>query len=374
MTANDKEAFIMTENGPNRNNGVRVMIVGQSAAVSGAAACALEGCPGIIVAAKPVSGNLAVARLNREPVDVMVMEIDQKAGDPEKIITKILGADPGLKIILVDILSFSSVQNSMQGLLSGAAEFIPLPPPPRRKLKLSVDPAFQRNLRRLVLALGRARQKEGQKRQAKYKPLPVTLRQAARARPGVILIGSSTGGPKILVAVFRRLPLVVKQPILVVQHMPANFTKTLAETISKETPWTCREGIDGEEITGGRIYLAPGGLHMTVDTVGGPGTKKKIRLDDGAKVNFCRPSVDTLFTGAAKAYGGKALSVVLTGMGRDGLNGARAIVEAGGTVIAQDEDSSTVWGMPGAVAEGGLCSAVLPGRDIAPHIRKLATQ
>ncbi len=361
----------MTENAPNRKNDVRVMIVGQSAAVSGRAARALEGCPGIIVAAKPVSGNLAVGRLNREPVDVMVMEIDQKAGDIKKIMAKILTADPGLKIILTDILSFSSVRNSMQGLLSGAAEFIPLPPPPRRKLKLSVDPAFQRNLRRLVLALGHARQNKGQRRQAKYKPVAVTLRQAAKKRPGVILIGSSTGGPKILVSVFRRLPLVVKQPILVVQHMPADFTKTLAESISRETPWTCREGIEGEEITGGRIYLAPGDRHMTVE---GLGAKKKIHLDGGAKVNFCRPSADPLFASAAKAYGGKALSVVLTGMGHDGRDGARAIVEAGGTVIAQDEDSSVVWGMPGAVAEGGLCSAVLPGRDIAPHIRKLATQ
>jgi two-component system chemotaxis response regulator CheB len=361
----------MTVTGANHNDGVRVMIVGQSEAVSGMAARALEGCPGMIVAAKPVSGNLAIARLKREPVDVMVMEIDQKTGDPEKILGKILAADPGLKIILAGIISFSSVQNSMKGLLAGAAEFIPLPPPPRRKLRLRVDAAFQRDLRRLILALGHARQKEGQRQEAKLKPLPVILRKAAQVRPGVILIGSSTGGPKILVSIFRRLPLVVKQPILVVQHMPADFTKTLAETISKKTPWTCQEGIEGEEITGGRIYLAPGGIHMTVE---GPGAKKKIRLDDGAKVNFCRPSADPLFASAAKAYGGKALCVVLTGMGRDGSDGARAIIDAGGTVIAQDENSSAVWGMPGAVAEGGLCSAVLPGRDIAPHIRKLATQ
>ncbi len=360
----------MTGTGPN-NNDVRVMIVGQSEAVSGTAARALDGCPGMIVAARPVSGNLAIARLKREPVDVMVMEIDQKTASPEKILEKILAVDPGLKIVLADILSFSSVKNSMKGLLSGAVEFIPLPPAPRRRLRISVDKAFQRDLRRLVLALGHARQNEGHRRQAKSKPLPIILRKAAQARPDVILIGSSTGGPQVLVSIFRRLPLVVRQPILVVQHMPADFTKTLAETISKRTPWTCREGIDGEEITGGRIYLAPGGIHMIVE---GPGARKKIRLDDGAKVNFCRPSADPLFESAAKAYGGKVLSVVLTGMGHDGRDGARAIIDAGGTVIAQDEDSSTVWGMPGAVAEGGLCSAVLPGHDIAPHIRKLATK
>jgi len=365
MTGDQKPAL---GNPPGKD--IHVMVVGSSDYVSAMAARALDGAPGVRVVAKPANLGLAVPRLKRDPVDVMVVDIESQAKELIKALPKILDTDPDIKIVMTAPLSFSTVKTSMQGLLAGAADFIALPPPPRRKLKLRVDPVFQKEIRSLVSALGRARQKESNRQEAKFKPVPVQLRPVATKRPDVIVIGSSTGGPKVLMSIFEHLPKVITQPILVVQHMPAGFTKTLAENISRKSPWQCTEAEDGEEIIAGRIYIAPGGKHMVVE---GRGHKKRIRLNEDPPVNYCRPAADPLFASAAKAYDGRVLAAVLTGMGHDGRDGAGVIVEAGGTVIAQDEDSSVVWGMPGSVAEAGHCSAVLPDREIAANIRKIAT-
>ena len=166
-----------------------------------------------------------------------------------------------------------------------------------------------------------------------------------------------------------RLPATIRRPILIVQHMPPTFTSILAASISKQSSWPCQEAVDGEEIQNGRAYIAPGGVHMVIEA---EGTRKLIRLNDDPPVHFCRPAVDPLFSSIAKVYGRHSLAVVLTGMGEDGVKGCQAIVEAGGAVIAQDEDTSVVWGMPGAVATAGLCRAVLPAKEIAPFMREYA--
>ena len=187
--------------------------------------------------------------------------------------------------------------------------------------------------------------------------------------PRVLLIGSSTGGPQALNGLLARINSVIDQaPVLVVQHMPPTFTTILAEHLSRASGRPAREAIEGEEVRAGQIYIAPGGRHMRVARCDG---NPIIRLDDGPPVNFCRPAVDPLFTSAAEVWGGKSLAVVLTGMGSDGTRGAADLVAAGSGVIAQDEESSVVWGMPGSVAQAGLCSAVLPLNQIAPKIVRL---
>jgi two-component system chemotaxis response regulator CheB len=171
--------------------------------------------------------------------------------------------------------------------------------------------------------------------------------------------------------VFDGLPGEITQPILITQHMPATFTTFLARHIGQHSAMGSAEARDGEEIAGGRVYVAPGGIHMEVAAVG---AIRRIRLSDAPPVNYCKPSADLLFASAARAYGERILCVVLTGMGRDGRDGGRAIVEAGGTLIAQDEATSVVWGMPGAVATAGLCSAVLPLDEVAPRIAELVAK
>jgi two-component system chemotaxis response regulator CheB len=161
----------------------------------------------------------------------------------------------------------------------------------------------------------------------------------------------------------------LRQPVLITQHMPATFTALLAEHISRTTAMPCREGSHGEIVQGGSIYVAPGGRHMEIVHKDG---QASIRLTDDPPESFCRPAADPMFRSLAKVYGRRLCAVVLTGMGSDGLRGAEAIVAAGGTVVAQDQETSVVWGMPGAVATAGLCSAVMPLPEIAPYIRNLA--
>jgi two-component system chemotaxis response regulator CheB len=192
------------------------------------------------------------------------------------------------------------------------------------------------------------------------------LRPFSALAPRVLLIGSSTGGPQALNAVVGRLnSLIDDTPVLLVQHMPPTFTTILAEHLARVSGRIAREAVDGEPVRSGCIYVAPGGRHMRVARRAGTAI---IAIADGPQVNFCKPAVDPLFSSAAEVWGARNLAIVLTGMGSDGSRGAADIVAAGGSVIAQDEATSVVWGMPGAVAQAGLCSAVLPLDQIAPKI------
>jgi two-component system chemotaxis response regulator CheB len=185
----------------------------------------------------------------------------------------------------------------------------------------------------------------------------------------VLLIGSSTGGPQALMALVAELgPVIDRVPVLITQHMPPTFTTILAEHLARTSRKPAAEAVDGEPVKPGRIYLAPGGKHMRVVR---SGADVAIALDDGPAVNFCKPAVDPLFTSAIDIWHGAILSVILTGMGSDGMRGGKDIVAAGGSVIAQDEASSVVWGMPGAAANAGICAAILPLNQIGARVNRL---
>jgi two-component system chemotaxis response regulator CheB len=188
-------------------------------------------------------------------------------------------------------------------------------------------------------------------------------------RPQLLAVGSSTGGPQALFALVQALGRAVPTPVILTQHMPPAFTPLLAEHLGKLGGIACSEARDGEPIESGRLYLAPGDRHLLVEGTAG---KLRARLSDAPAENFCRPSVDPMLRSLAQTYGRRLLCVILTGMGHDGRSGSEAVVGAGGSVVAQDEATSVVWGMPGAVATAGLCSAVLPLRQIGPLLCKLA--
>jgi two-component system chemotaxis response regulator CheB len=195
------------------------------------------------------------------------------------------------------------------------------------------------------------------------------LRPFAITPPRVLLIGSSTGGPQALTALVSEIAAVLERaPVLITQHMPPTFTTILAEHLARAGSCPAHEAEDGEAIVPGTIYLAPGGRHMSVIRREG---QAAIALSDGPLVNFCRPAVDPLFSSAAQVWASGVMAVILTGMGSDGTHGAQDIAAAGGSVIAQDEASSVVWGMPGAAANAGVCSAVLPLDQIAPKLVRL---
>jgi two-component system chemotaxis response regulator CheB len=195
------------------------------------------------------------------------------------------------------------------------------------------------------------------------------LRPFSAVVPRVLLIGASTGGPQALTKLVAQLdPVCDCAPVLITQHMPATFTTILAEHLGRASTKPVREAVDGEPVLAGTIYIAPGGHHMRVERRDGTAV---IVLDNGPPVNFCKPAVDPLFASAAAVWGAWNLAIILTGMGTDGTDGAAAIAESGGSVVAQDEATSVIWGMPGSAAEAGVCSAVLPLEQIGPKVARL---
>jgi len=188
--------------------------------------------------------------------------------------------------------------------------------------------------------------------------------------PAVLLIGVSTGGPAALDVLLPALPASFPLPILIVQHMPELFTRLLAERLNGRCPLRVTEAVAGEPVRAGAIYIARGDWHMEV--AAGAHATPVLRLTQEQPENHCRPAVDVLFRTGVTVYGSRVLAVVLTGMGYDGLAGSRIICEHGGTVLAQDQPTSAVWGMPGAVTNAGLAHRVLPLNAIAPEILRLA--
>lgn len=201
-------------------------------------------------------------------------------------------------------------------------------------------------------------------------PLPsLGASQLIRQRPRVIVIGASTGGPQALPIVLKGLvPAIEEAPVVIVLHIPPEFTEVIASHIERVTGLPAHAARQGEEVMKGNIYISPGHLHLGMRRCG---ESIAVALSDDPPENFCKPSVDVLFRTAAECYGEQVIGIVLTGMGSDGLAGSRAIVAAGGMVIAQDAASSTVWGMPRSVVNEGLAHAVLPVDVIGPTICSL---
>jgi len=367
---------------------VRVMVVDDSAVIRGLITRALEVDPGIQVVATVSNGQLAVSQMSRSDVDVIVLDIEMPVMDGLTALPELLKAAPDVKIIMASTLTQRNAQVSIEALQKGASDYIPKPSS-TGEIHGSAD--FKRDLIDKVKALGRVRRDRRDRNKAagipEAKPAPaarlapgtrpsllsptspVVLRPFARTMPQIVGIGSSTGGPQALFTVLGNLPASFRLPIVITQHMPATFTTILAEHIGRVSKRPSAEGRDGEPIEPGKIYLAPGDNHMVVET---QGTQKIIRLNKNPPENFCRPAVDPMFRSLAAAYGSNVLGVVLTGMGSDGAKGGRVLVDAGANLIAQDEASSVVWGMPGAAANAGICAALLPIDKIAGEIARIA--
>lgn len=199
---------------------------------------------------------------------------------------------------------------------------------------------------------------------------PASKGRRVPARVELLVIGVSTGGPNALQVLVPKLPADLPFPVLCVQHMPPLFTASLAERLDRDSPLGVVEGAEGQRIERGRFYIAPGGRHMTV--VRSPDGRLSIRLTDSAPVNSCRPAVDVLFRSVEEVVGGDVVSVVLTGMGADGAAGVKGLRAKGAWSIAQDEATSVVWGMPGAVAQTGQADEILPLERIADRIIEIA--
>jgi two-component system chemotaxis response regulator CheB len=313
----------------------------------------------------------------------VVLDVDMPELDGLAALPLLLEKRRELVVIMASTLTRRNAEISLKALSLGATDYIPKPASNR---EVTGSPSFRRDLIEKIRQLGlrskrlrfgnlRARV-PGTEAPAALPPKlrtpaaqPIALRPLPATAPRVLVIGSSTGGPQALNAIVTQIGSVLdRAPVLITQHMPPTFTTILAEHLARLANRPAREAVEGEEVNAGTIYLAPGGRHMTVVRRDGIAT---IALDDGPLVNFCKPAVDRLFSSAAEVWGHWVLGLVLTGMGSDGLRGAQAIAAAGGCILAQDEPTSVVWGMPGQVAHAGLCSAVLPLDEIMPRLTRL---
>lgn len=386
---------------------IRVMVVDDSVMVRGIVSRWLSEEKGVEVIATHANGQLAANDVQKTQPDVVVLDLEMPGMDGLTALPLILERRPGVAVLVASALTRRGAEVSLKALTLGAADY--LPKPDASKGMAAAD-EFRRELTTKVRSLGMRVLKRSQPRapiglapmvqpaSAPAAPAPAVEKPAAtpapaptplplRARqadarpeklkpysmtpPAILAIGSSTGGPQALTRLFGDIGGALGNlPTVVVQHMPATFTAILAEHISRAAGRPAREGVDGQVIMPGHIYVAPGGFHMVLEK---QGKDTVIRILDTEPVNFCKPAVDPMFRSVAEIFGRSTLAMVLTGMGSDGAKGAGVITTAGGSVIAQDEESSVVWGMPGAVVAAGACSDILPIGEIGKKVTRILT-
>jgi two-component system chemotaxis response regulator CheB len=265
-----------------------------------------------------------------------------------------------VKVIVISTLTRRNAEISLKCLSLGAADYLAKPDGARQ---MTTAEDFRRDLIEKIRAHSGARAKTARPVTPAVRPAPKPILQ----RPQYLLIGASTGGPRAIEQVMKGLGSAIQRlPILIVQHMPPMFTAVFADHLRTQFGVRACEPEHGAPLSAGTIFVAPGGRHMGLSAGSGGPT---IRLDDSPPVSYCRPAVDVLFRDAATVLGRQALAVVLTGMGSDGTQGARHLVQAGCAVIAQDEATSTVWGMPGSIAKAGLAQDILPLDMIGPTLK-----
>jgi len=357
----------------------RIMIVDDSAVIRGLFTRNLEADPDFAVVASVGDGQMALNALQRHDVEIVILDIEMPVMDGLTALPKLIASKPGIRVLVASTLTMRGATISLKALAAGAADYVTKP----GSAALISAEDFRRELVGKVKALAHSRRSARGEAQPNIHPVAdsaasnvapvrrsgeVKLRAPGTERPDILAIGSSTGGPQ---ALFRLLKDVasLSLPVLITQHMPATFTTILAEHIQRVAGRPTSEAVDGEPIVRTHIYVAPGDSHMLVETEAG---ERRLRLSKAPPENFCRPSVDPMLRSIAKVYGRRVLCAILTGMGQDGLKGGEAVVGAGGTLIAQDEKTSIVWGMPGAVAMAGLCSAVLPLDELGTAIMRLS--
>ncbi len=341
-----------------------MLVVDDSVVVRRLVADTLAADSRIEVVGVAADGQLALAKVEQLTPDLVTMDLEMPVLDGVAAVRALRAAGHRMPIIMFSTLTERGAVATLDALAAGATDYVAKPSTTGSAREALAQVAADLVPRIVALAGRRAALADptaGATVVSGPRPAPVTGLQARRravpARPRVVVLGSSTGGPEALARVLSGLPARLPVPVVVVQHMPPVFTRQLAARLDRIGPSTVVEAEGGEDLEPGWVYLAPGGRHLDlVPTARGART----RLTDDEPVHFCRPSVDVLFRSAVPVYGRDVLGVVLTGMGSDGRSGCEEIVAAGGSVLVQDEATSVVWGMPGSVAEAGLAHDILP--------------
>lgn len=360
---------------------IRVVIVDDSAVIRSLMSRWIGAEADLEVVGTAHNGEQGIVRVGELAPDIIVLNIEMPVKDGITALPDILKAAPSARVIMASTLTRRGAEVTIKALSAGASDYLAKPEASqldgaaeyKRDLLMKVRSLGASALRSSDHKLGFAAPKSSSSTTNTAEGARIPVRDARpplravsfKPKPKLIVIGSSTGGPEALKTVIAGLAGRVDVPVLITQHMPPLFTKILAEHLTKQTGANVREAQQGMEAKAGCFYIAPGSHHMTVASSSGV---IRLELNENPPENFCRPAVDPLFRSAAQVFGELTLAVVLTGMGHDGREGAKSLIAKGGAVIAQDEDTSVVWGMPRAVVRAGLAAACKPLQDIAPAI------
>ncbi|MBG0833347.1 chemotaxis response regulator protein-glutamate methylesterase [Planomonospora sp. ID67723] len=354
---------------------VSVLVVDDSVVVRRLIVDALSADPGIQVVGTAPNGKVALSKIEMLKPDIVTLDIEMPVMDGLTTIKEIRKVHPRLPVIMFSTLTSVGASATLEALSSGASDYVTKPAnvgsvaesiksvreqiiprihalcrtggPPRPPVRLAPRPA------------------PGTAPGAGPGAGPATRQAVGTGAPQVVAVGCSTGGPDALTKVVSVLPASFALPIVVVQHMPQVFTKMFAERLDRSAALRVVEAQANMPVQPGTVYIAPGDYHLEVVRRGGG---VFTQLQQGPPENFCRPAVDVLFRSVATVYGGATLGVILTGMGQDGKRGSESLIAKGAEIVAQDEATSVVWGMPGAVAGAGLAHSVLPLNEISHHL------
>jgi two-component system chemotaxis response regulator CheB len=347
---------------------IRILVVDDAVVFRRLVSDELARDPALEVVGTAANGRIALARMSQVTPDLVILDVEMPELDGLATLAELRRTHPRLPVIMFSALTERGAEATLDALALGATDYFTKPTSaggPQASLEVIREQLIPKIK---ALCLSRHEDKETRRPGGKETPpasspcLPVS---SSPCLPQVVAIGASTGGPNALAEVFTRLPADFPVPLVIVQHMPPMFTRLLAERLTAQYALRVQEGCSGGVLQPGQAWIAPGDYHMSVVR---NGTQVRLRLHQDPPENSCRPAVDVLLRSVARAFGPRALAVILTGMGQDGLRGCEAVREAGGQVLAQDEASSIVWGMPGYVARAGLADRVLPLSLIADEI------
>lgn len=343
---------------------IRVLVVDDSVVIRRLVTTVLESDPDVVVVGTAASGRIALAKLDQLAPDIVTLDVEMPDLDGIGTLRELRTTRSRLPVVMFSTLTERGAAKTLEALSLGASDYVCKPanvgsvPEAMAAVRDQLIPKIK------ALVPGRSA--------AFTRPVPVVPHQPAGSTPtgraDVLAIGSSTGGPDALAAVLTALPASLPVPVVVVQHMPPVFTRLLAQRLDGKCGLQVKEAEDGDLLRPGLVLVAPGDRHLEVHA--GPSGPRAV-LTSAPPESFCRPAVDVLFRSVLSVYGERSLAVVLTGMGSDGARGADQLRRAGAEVVAQDEVTSVVWGMPGAVVAAGAAHRVLPLHAIAADVQRV---
>ncbi len=357
---------------------LRVMVVDDSVVYRMAVSDALAGCAEAKVVATAANGKIALEQVSRLTPDVLVLDLHMPEMNGIEVLHELRRRRLDVGAIMLSAFTARGADATVAALEAGAFDFVPKPSGGslqenrqtlRRELQSKLAAYARRRAAGPIVRRGAAGAAPSPAERPGTPPRPAASRPASRQLPQVVALGISTGGPQALAEMLPQVPGDLAAPLLIVQHMPPMFTRSLAEGLNRRCALEVQEACDGRPIAPGQAWIAPGAKQMKVVRQGG---RVFLRITNDPPENSCRPSVDYLFRSVAEVYGGRAVGVIMTGMGSDGTAGCHRLKDAGATIVAQDEASCAVYGMPREPIEKGLADVVAPLGRIAAEIVRLA--